>query len=664
MLKKEYVDIDSITITDQYVDMIDIEVNTPDHTYMLGNGIMTHNSVGMINQLTVDAKITDGRGSFLDRSAELDPKTSTLSVNSAMIPFVGSTDACRVMFSGSQGRQTIPVHGLEPPLVQTGYESMMTNSLSDTFIKKAKNNGIIKEVNDKYIVLKYNTGQIEKIDLHPKILRSGQGQDSLSRFNIKVKPGDKVKKNHIIAEGTYIHDGVISSGANLLCAIMTYEGYSFEDGYIISEHIANKTFKSTSYHEKEVLIEKDDIVKFVIAKGTDTKMGDALLIRSSSTIESMIDLDIDDVTEGKIIVKSPGGRVIDIEVYPNTSIKKHPMLKQAYQEFKADYLTTHDKFPTKFIGKLKNQDKTKFTGILVRFKIEKDEVCELGDKITNNFGGKGVLALIEKNEMMPVTPWGERVDVILNPIAIINRMNPSTLKEMYIGLIAKFVAKALVKYGEVKNKSAISLLTYLYTLLDGTSDKEYSRKVINHIGKMSNMKYKDMIINIRNNNYNFPIVIPNFKEPSLTNIKKTLDLVGAKAEYNLKLPKYGINTINKIAVGYIYYKKLEQQSGIKMSSRSTGLVNTTTGQPLAGKKVGGGQRIGEMDSWSIINHGAINVLKELYGPLSDDATTKNEIVAEIIQNGEASYREPKSTPTKDILDVYMKGLMLDAVIKN
>jgi len=53
------------------------------------------------------------------------------------------------------------------------------------------------------------------------------------------------------------------------------------------------------------------------------------------------------------------------------------------------------------------------------------------------------------------------------------------------------------------------------------------------------------------------------------------------------------------------------------------------------------------------------VLKEFFGPLSDDHVTKNQIISEIIQNGTAEYREPTSSTTKDLLDVYMRGLMIE-----
>ena len=46
------------------------------------------------------------------------------------------------------------------------------------------------------------------------------------------------------------------------------------------------------------------------------------------------------------------------------------------------------------------------------------------------------------------------------------------------------------------------------------------------------------------------------------------------------------------------------------------------------------------------------------GPLSDDYVTKEEILADIIQNGNAEYREPKMSPARDLLNSYFVSLML------
>ena len=309
MIPKEYIDIDEIIETDEIVDMVDIEVDSPDHTFILSNGIVTHNSnIGIINQLTVDSLITNARGSFISKDKVIDDKAGVLGVNSAAIPFIGSTDGARVMFSGSQGRQAIPIQGAEQPIIQTGYESILSSLLSDSYVKKSVDNGIVTRITDSSITIRLSSGRYQITSILPKVLSSGQGLDSLNYFKPIVKVGDKVKQNQIIAEGKHIIDGTLSVGTNLLCAIMQWKGYSYEDGYIISDKVAKGKLVSSSYFvdDYKILIRKTDDVKFLISEGSQTKQGEPILIRSSKEIESLIGTDLDEIQQGQIITKSPG----------------------------------------------------------------------------------------------------------------------------------------------------------------------------------------------------------------------------------------------------------------------------------------------------------------------------------------------------------------------
>jgi len=618
-------------------------------------------NVGIINQLTVGAKVTSSRGSFIEQLDSADEKSGMLSVNSAVIPFVGSTDGCRVMFSGSQGRQSIPINGSEPPIIQTGYESVLTGMLSDSYVKKSIADGTIVKITDNSISIKLKNGRIQVINLAPIKLQSGQGISSLNEFKPIVKVGDTVKKNEIVAEGVHIKDGVISVGTNLLCAVMTWKGYSYEDGYIISDRVAREKLSSSALHEIEVLIKNVDRVSFIAQEGVETKRGEPLLIRTSKDVEEIVGLDLDELEQGQIITKSPGGKIVSLEIFPNVKISRYPVLEEPFQKFRIKYEESIGPFPKKFISRI-DGDRQQFSGVLVKFKLIEHQQCEDGDKITNSYGGKGVIAKIEPEENMPVTPWGERIDVILNPIAIINRMNPSTIKELHLSLTSKFLAKKLVAMGTTKSKPAMDLLNSVLTTLDKTKDQKISSDSMKSFRAMSATDYANFIQKLVDSDYIFPFIIPPFQEPSLDDIKRAMSLVGAKPAYKLAIKEYGIKTRHDIAVGYLYYKKLEQQSGIKMSARSTGMVSSVTMQAIGGK--GGGQKIGEMDSWSIINHGATNVLREFFGPLSDDHVTKDQIVSEITQSGSAEYREPKSSPTRQIFDTILKGMMLEPDLGN
>jgi DNA-directed RNA polymerase subunit beta len=155
-----------------------------------------------------------------------------------------------------------------------------------------------------------------------------------------------------------------------------------------------------------------------------------------------------------------------------------------------------------------------------------------------------------------------------------------------------------------------------------------------------------------------PIIIPPFKAPSHREIQSVLKMLGLKPGYKLFIPEYNTKTRSDVPVGYMYIYKLEHIGDLKIHSRSTGPVKPKTLQPTAGKRRGGGQRMGEAETYSLISYNCPALLAEMMGPLSDDHITKNEIVSEIVQTGGAGYREPKINPAGEVLESYFTAMML------
>ena len=60
-----------------------------------------------------------------------------------------------------------------------------------------------------------------------------------------VKPGDKVEKGQVIADGAATQQGELALGRNVLVGFMSFDGYNFEDAIIISEELVrNDTYTS------------------------------------------------------------------------------------------------------------------------------------------------------------------------------------------------------------------------------------------------------------------------------------------------------------------------------------------------------------------------------------------------------------------------------------
>jgi len=613
--------------------------------------------VGTIQQLSVDAFITSARGMFRNKEVSDKEGSGILSTSGALLPFTGNNDNARVLFFCNHAKQMLPLKNPEPPLVQTGYESLLTNVLSDSFIKRAPCNGKIAKIDRTMIGIICSNGKKHAIDISPVHLHSGSGKNSLSTFRPTVRLGEVVKASQIIAEGACISGGTISLGRNIAVTYMPYEGYNFEDGIVISERVARENL-ITSLHgiEEEIIVKPKDKVLYIVGFGYVEK-GKPLVKKTMGDLEEILSggMEMDssyEIENDQAIKKSPGGTIVDIEVFCNENPSRYPLLIKLIEATNRKYKKPPEE---KWI-----QRGEVIEGTIIKFKIEQELVTGVGDKLAVRGGNKGIITLVEKDEMMPKTPWGEQVDLILNPIGILGRMNMGQLFELYCGLISRMLARHVIKTAKSK-ADIIKIIGPVLSILDSTKKKEISGRIISGIRSMSDAQAKVLMQQIKTAE-GIPIIVPPFKNPAYKEIYQALKYMKLQPAYNLTLPRYGgIKTHYGVPFGYIYVSKLEHIGEMKLHARATGPTTSKTLQPTAGKRRDGGQKMGEGDTWALIGYNAPYTLAECFGPLSDDVKSKNEIIADVIQKGYADYREPQASPTKNLLNSYFTALLLQEI---
>lgn len=610
-------------------------------------------NIGITQQLTVDAYITSARGLFGQKDINNNERSGILSTTTSMIPFIENNEGARIIMASNQAKQMLPLKDSEPPIVQSGYESLLTNVLSDRFVKRAPCAGKIENISADYITVDCSSKGKQKVDITPIHLKSGSGKNTLSTFKPVVSKGQTVKHKQIIAEGSGVSGGTISLGRNLSCVYMPYKGYNFEDGLVINERLVHED-KLTSLHgiEIEADVDRKDKLSFIVDIGTVTSQGEPLLKKLPGDIEELLGYDQEedeevDTYDGQIIIKSPGGKVVDIEVFANIDIEKFPLLKALSER-------TNKKYKKPSNQKFTSRDVT-IKGIKIIFKVEQELKIGLGDKLCNRYGNKGIISLVEKDSLMPRTPWGETVDIVLNPLGVISRMNMGQIYELYCGLISRHVANLIIK-GASKS-DIIQLFSTVTKTLDTTNNNKFSTQFINNFKKLSDAKFKLMVNQIKQSGF-IPIIIPPFQAPSYKQILQVIKKLKLQTAYYMTLPEYNTKTKSPVPFGYLYIAKLEHIGQMKAHARSTGPMTGKYRQPTAGKRREGGQRMGEGDTWALASYNCPTLISEFFGPLSDDLVTKNEIITEIIQTGDADFRPAKTSPTKDLLNAYFISLML------
>jgi DNA-directed RNA polymerase subunit beta len=87
----------------------------------------------------------------------------------------------------------------------------------------------------------------------------------------------------------------------------------------------------------------------------------------------------------------------------------------------------------------------------------------------------------------------------------------------------------------------------------------------------------------------------------------------------------------RVTVGVMYMLKLHHLVDDKIHARSIGPYSLVTQQPLGGKAQFGGQRLGEMEVWTMEAYGAAYALQEFLTVKSDDVAGRTRMYEKIVK---------------------------------
>src|ERR687898_418241 len=202
----------------------------------------------------------------------------TVSVATALIPFLEHDDANRALMGANMQKQAVPLLRSEAPYVGTGMEFRAATDTGDVLL--AHHAGTVERVvSDRITVRRSGAGgELDEYYLR-KFARSNQGTCVNQRP--LVKEGDEIEAGTVMADGSSTDQGELALGKNLLVAFMPWEGYNFEDAIIISERIVkDDTLSSIHIEEYEV-------------QARDTKLGPAEITRDIPNASDVVLMNLD-----------------------------------------------------------------------------------------------------------------------------------------------------------------------------------------------------------------------------------------------------------------------------------------------------------------------------------------------------------------------------------
>lgn len=621
-------------------------------------------------------------------------------VSAGLIPFLEHDDANRALMGSNMQRQAVPLLVAEPPVVGTGMERDVARNSS--MVVKAKRAG------------KVNYVDATRIEIGSDIyhMRKFEGLNERTCLNQKpiVKPGDKVEKGQVIADGPATQNGELALGRNVLVGFMSFDGYNFEDAIIISQELVqNDTYTSIHIEEFDVEIRETKLGREeftrdipnvsekalrnldesgIVRVGTFVKPGDILVGKVSpkskteltpeeKLLHAIFGRAGEDVKNDSLEVPSGiEGIVIDAQKFSRRMSLSEDERKKFEKDLKdaetegnkwiAQAFTTLVEGLEEVLGKtLTDEDNTPIAkGQDPKFIAEKAQSFRL-ERFTSKMRSEDKIAEAEKvyKQHWPnVEQAIDDRDRKLNSMKRGDELRSGVLQMVKVYIATKRVISVGDKMaGRHGNKGVIAKILPIEDM-PFLPDGRPIQIMLNPLGVPSRMNVGQILethLGWAAALLGFQAITPVFDGASEKDINEAL----AEA----KLPSHGKIQVcdgrtgdplqQETTVGYIYMLKLHHLVDDKVHARSTGPYSLITQQPLGGKARFGGQRFGEMEVWALEAYGAAYILQELLTVKSDDVEGRTKIYESMVK-GENTL-EAGTPASFEVLCNEIRGLALN-----
>lgn len=435
---------------------------------------------------------TDNDKEILEREAARVEKIEYTLGKGALMPFNNNNSGPRKILAGIQTEHSLCLVNPEPAIIQTGYENRYGDRSAS--IKKYENGDLTirakiekfeKVPGHHYFLIATDDNDMSIQLIERKCYKHNTEAYGYLNNNSKLdsyRVGDMINKGEIYSTSTsYDEYNNQCTGTNLLAGYIAKDD-TMEDAIMISEtgrmKLSAPLFKKVKcvINDNDIVLNlegDDNFIKSFPDIGEETETGillatrrekneDALFMQSKKKLRETV------MSDTKWMIKS--GKVIDIDINCNSPEKLKEKKTNAqllyYYNNKQRYLTeivdTVNKLKSMGYTKIKGAldsiysrgkseisnvqyiDKANkiYSGTVMYFTVLEISIPMIGDKITNRYGGKGVISKIIPDNLMPVLSGSNRrLELILNSSTCTNRLNDGQLKEVELTFIGSEILR-------------------------------------------------------------------------------------------------------------------------------------------------------------------------------------------------------------------------------
>lgn len=544
---------------------------------------------------------------------------NNISLPTAVIPFMNHSDGKRLVMGGNQGKQTALTIKRRRPIVSTGVYGIYEEDIlyAETIL--------IKHYIDNADSLEYEISYDEFIKLPIKLVDTDLSIPGYRKliFEMELPNGDLRKLSQTIQFCRKTTENTMTQYNINPSPNMTYQGreiVAYDMSIDIRKYRLDYNVNLGCMKVKDYSCFDTDIAlgnNFLIGYKTwlSSNLDDGITISAGLLGTNMlahiqitaVKAELDDPRDNEYESYGVYGNSSNLKNFQanglpkvGTHLKPKSVVISKYKETSNGVKNTSIRLDAVTEGEVILSD---VSGKFALVYIARIAEVSVGDKLTGDHGNKGVIAKIVPESQMPYLQDGTPLQILLNPLGLPSRMNYSQL--------------------------LVAVLSYAY------------KKSGNKDG----------------------IVISPQNEGCLDYVKEMADKYDVKPEY-LYDGRTGRKFDRPSTVGMLYMKKLTHVADSKANSTGVnGKRNPITMQPNKGKKIGGGQTIGEMEVWALSSVGAFKTIQDLMSIQSDDVKSSRAIKTYSDQGDESVFTDRNNNNDSAILAL-TRTLCVDIINKD
>jgi len=522
---------------------------------------------------------------------DVSPK-QTMSVDTWLLPFLEHDDATRAEMGTNMMRQAVPLIRPESPIVWTWMERILWEWSG--YVIKAKDDWEVIWVDAKHITVIYKSWEKKIYELR---IYKRSNHDELIHQRPKVSHWEKFIKWTILADWQAIDNWELAIWRNILVAYMPWSWYNYEDAIVISSKLMEDD-AFTSIHIKEFSLDV-----------RETKLGPEQTTYDIPNVSSskLKDLDVDWII--RIWAYVEWWDILVWKITPKWEQELTPeerLLRAIFGDKSKDVKDSSLRLPSwqwwkvidiQILKKELGDNLPTWVFKQVKVFIAQTRKIEVWDKMAWRHWNKWIVSRIVPVEDMPFMEDWTPVDIILNPLWVVSRMNIWQVLETHLWIAAK----------KLWIKVATPILNWV--TIDQISEL-MKKSWISEDGK----------VQLCDGNTWEP-----FKERTMVWIK--------------------------------YMLRLHHMVEDKIHARSVWPYSMVTQQPLWGKAQNWGQRFWEMEVWALEAYAASNILQEMITIKSDDVAGRTQAYEAIVKN--LTIKKPNIPESFNVLIKELQAIWLN-----